>query len=194
VLTLYFAPGLEFDGGPHRPARDRRAVRGAAALDGQEGATVGRLPGHQPRRRVPTLVIDGRPLTEVSAILFFLARRFPEARLLPDDVEGQAQAISWMSFLAATVHPARRQGLDHAREVYAIADRRLGGRHVGVGRRLFGRRHSPLPPLLALRGVAESSRRGISRNLAAHHDRMQLRPAVRKTIEIETAIGYELPA
>jgi glutathione S-transferase len=31
-------------------------------------------------------------------------------------------------------------------------------------------------------------------NLAAHHDRMMTRPAVRRTIEIEAAIGYELPA
>jgi glutathione S-transferase len=30
--------------------------------------------------------------------------------------------------------------------------------------------------------------------LTAHYQRMMARPAVRKTIEIETAIGYELPA
>jgi glutathione S-transferase len=64
-------------------------------------------------------VIDGRPLTEVAGILVYLAKRFPEAILLPaDDIEAEAQAISWMSFIAATVHPARRQGLEHARAVY----------------------------------------------------------------------------
>ena len=30
--------------------------------------------------------------------------------------------------------------------------------------------------------------------LSAHYDRMMARAAVRRTIEIETAIGYELPA
>jgi hypothetical protein len=30
------------------------------------------------------------------------------------------------------------------------------------------------------------------RNLAAHHDRMMQRPAVRKTIALEEALGYEL--
>jgi glutathione S-transferase len=35
---------------------------------------------------------------------------------------------------------------------------------------------------------------GTLANLAAHHDRMMARPAVRRTIEIEAAIGYELPA
>jgi glutathione S-transferase len=32
-----------------------------------------------------------------------------------------------MSFIASTLHLARRQGLDHVREVYGVADRRLGG-------------------------------------------------------------------
>jgi glutathione S-transferase len=31
-------------------------------------------------------------------------------------------------------------------------------------------------------------------NLAAHHDRMMLRPAVQRTLQVEAAIGYELPA
>ncbi|HKH00281.1 MAG TPA: glutathione S-transferase family protein, partial [Bradyrhizobium sp.] len=58
--------------------------------------------------KVPTLVIDGRPLTEVAAILYFLAKRFPHAELLAlDDVEADAQALPWMSFAASTLHPAR---------------------------------------------------------------------------------------
>src|SRR5271166_1526097 len=80
-----------------------------------------------PEGKVPTLLIDGRPLTEVAAILYYLAKRFPEAGLLPrDDLEADAQALSWMSFIAATLHPARARGLDHAIEVWSIADRRLG--------------------------------------------------------------------
>src|SRR6202163_3137613 len=80
-----------------------------------------------PEGKVPTLVIDGRPLTEVAAILFYLAKRYPDAGLLPrDDIEADARALSWMSFAASTLHPARRHGLDHARQVWGIADRRLG--------------------------------------------------------------------
>src|SRR5439155_21013601 len=79
--------------------------------------------------KVPTLIIDGRPLTEVAAILYYLAKRFPEAGLLPrDDIEADAQAQSWMSFAACTLHPVHRRGLDHAKEVWGIADRRLGNR------------------------------------------------------------------
>jgi glutathione S-transferase len=145
-----------------------------------------------PEGKVPTLLVDGKPLTEVAAILFYLARRFPGAKLLPrDDPEAEAQAISWMSFIAATLHPARRRGLDYAREVYGIADRRLGAcwalddysiADIHLFRlywRLFNSLH-PAPGEFA--------------NLDAHYGRMMARPAVKKTIEVEAAMGYELPA
>src|ERR1051325_5819172 len=80
-----------------------------------------------PEGKVPTLVIDGRPLTEVAATLWYLARRYPEAGLLPQygDVEGEARVISWMSFIASTVHPARRAGNDRRHEVFALAEQRF---------------------------------------------------------------------
>jgi glutathione S-transferase len=145
-----------------------------------------------PEGKVPTLIIDGRPLTEVAAILFYLAKRFPDARLLPrDDIEADAQALSWMSFAASTLHPARQRGLDYAKEVYGIADRRLGsGWALGDYSiadihlfRLYWRLANSLQP------APETFP-----NLTAHYARMMARPAVRRTIEIETAIGYELPA
>jgi glutathione S-transferase len=139
---------------------------------------------------VPALVIDGRPLTEVAAILFYLARRFPEAKLLPDDLEAEAQALSWMSFIASTVHPARRQGLEPARGVYRIAEKRLGkGWALGSYSiadihlfRLYWRFVNSLKP-----------EPGTFPNLDAHYARMMARPAVKKTIEIETKLGYHLP-
>src|SRR5439155_10729744 len=81
-----------------------------------------------PAGKVPTLLIDGRALTEVAGILFYLARRFPEAGLLPHgDIEAEAHVVSWMSFIASALHPVRKRGLDHARRVYSVADRKLGG-------------------------------------------------------------------
>jgi glutathione S-transferase len=143
--------------------------------------------------KVPALVIDGRPLTEVAAILFYLARRFPEAALLPsNDIEAEAQVVSWMSFIASTVHPARRQGLEHARTIYGIADTRLGAREWAVGSysiadihlfRLYWRFFNSLKPAP-----------GTFPNLDAHYARMMARPAVQKTIEIESKLGYHLPA
>jgi glutathione S-transferase len=145
-----------------------------------------------PEGKVPVLLIDGRPLSEVAAILFYLAKRFPEADLLPPgDIEAEAQAVSWMSFIASTLHPARRGGVDQARAVWAIADARLGDREWAIGRysiadihlfRLFWRFRGPL-----------ELQPGETPNLVAHYDRMMARPAVRRTIEIESAIGYQLP-
>ena len=154
-----------------------------------------RAPGYlalNPEGKVPTLLIDDRPLTEVAAILFYLARRFPDAKLLPiGDIEAEAQVVSWMSFVAATIHPARRQGVERSREVFAIAEQRLGGRDWAVGTysiadihlfrlywRFVGSAH-PAP--------------GTFPGLTAHYERMMARAAVRRTIEIEAAIGYELP-
>jgi glutathione S-transferase len=146
-----------------------------------------------PEGHVPLLLIDGRPLTEVAAILFYLARRFPEAGLLPaGDIEAEAQVVSWMSFIASTVHPARRQGIEHARAVYRLADRRLGDRQWAIGSysiadihlfRLFWRFRNSLHP-----APDEFP------SLSHHYARMMSRPAVQRTISIEAAIGYELPA
>ena len=192
MLTLYFAPGassmavhialheigVAFDGKPMSFRQNDMRSPDYLALN--------------PEGKVPTLVVDGRPLTEVAAILFYLARRFPEAELLPrNDIEAEARALSWMSFIASTLHPARKRGLDYAKQVYGIADRRLGNGWA-IGRysiadihlfRLYWRLANSLKP------VPETFP-----NLTAHYARMMARPAVQRTIEVESAVGYELPA
>jgi glutathione S-transferase len=191
MLTLYFAPGsssmavhitlheigVPFEGRPMSFKNDLLAPDYLKL---------------NPEGKVPTLLIDGRPLTEVAAILYYLAKRFPDAGLLPrDDIEADAQALSWMSFAASTLHPARKQGLDHAKEVWAIADRRLGNgwalQDYSIADihlfRLYWRFANSLKP------APEEFP-----NLTAHYARMMARPAVRRTIDAETAIGYELPA
>src|SRR6201993_4166033 len=134
MLTLYFSPGsssMAVHIALHEIGADfeRRLVSLAKGEQHKpEYLAV------NPEAKVPTLVIDGRPLTEVAAILYYLARRFPEAGLLPeDDPEAEAHAISWMSFIASTLHPARRRGLDHVKVVYGIADRRLGNNEWATG-------------------------------------------------------------
>jgi glutathione S-transferase len=192
MLTFYFAPGSS------SMAVHIALHEVGAAFEPRPMSFKGddlRAPEYlalNPEGKVPTLVIDGRPLTEVAAILYYLAKRFPEAHLLPrDDIEADAQALSWMSFIASTLHPARSRGLDYAKEVYGIADRRLGS-NWAIGRysiadihlfRLYWRLANSLKP------APETFP-----NLSAHYARMMARPAVQRTIEIESAIGYELPA
>ena len=112
MLTLYFAPGSS-SMAPHIALHEV-----GAPFDGRPlslGKKDTRTPGYlamNPDGRVPMLLIDGRPLTEVAAILFYLARRYPEAKLLPEgNLEAESHVVSWMSFIAATIHPARRQGI-----------------------------------------------------------------------------------
>jgi len=98
-----------------------------------------------------------------------------------------------MSFLAATVHPARRQGIEHARAVWALAERRLRGREWAVGNRFSVADIHLFRLFWRFRNSATLTPEEFP-GLSAHYDRMMLRPAVRKTIEVEAAIGYELPA
>jgi len=150
--------------------------------------------GLNPEGKVPTLVIEGQVLTEVAGILYYLARRYPDAGLFPSgNIEDEAQAISWMSFIASTLHPARRQGEAKVQEVYRLAEQRLGNRMWALGEaysiadihlfRLFWRIRGSL--------AADSA---TFPNLTAHYDRMMQRPAVQKTIEVEAALGYDLLA
>jgi glutathione S-transferase len=193
MLTLFFAPGsssmavhiaLHEIGAPFEAKPMSFKKNEMRMADFLEINPVG---------KVPTLLIDSRPLTEVAGILFYLARRFPEAGLLPHgDIEAEAHVVSWMSFIASTLHLARRQGLDHVREVYGITDRRLGGGWILGERysiadihlfRVYWRMFNSLHPAS-----------GEFPSLDAHYARMMARPAVQKTIEIETMVGYELPA
>lgn len=78
---------------------------------GGVGTTSPEWKAKNPKGRVPALSgVAGRIggahdlLTEAQAILFFLARTHPDARLLPDDIAGQARAIEWMNWLSSNVH------------------------------------------------------------------------------------------
>jgi glutathione S-transferase len=148
-----------------------------------------------PEGKVPTLIVDGGPpLYEVAATLWYLARRYPAAGLLPQygDIDGEARVISWMSFIASTIHPARRQGNDRWHEVFALAEQRLGPSEWTVGRysiadihlfRLYWRFVTTLD--LPLEAYPK---------LSAHYRRMRARPAVQRTLEQEAAVGYNLPS
>jgi glutathione S-transferase len=193
MLTLYFAPGAS-SMAPHIALHEA----GLAFVD--RPISFVRKQHRSPEflainaeGKVPALRLDtGAVLTEVAAILYWIARAAPHTRLWPaDDLDAEAETLSWMSFIASTLHPARGRGLDHAQTVYAIADQRLGTRDWAVGRysiadihlfRLYWRLRSSLnldPALFP--------------SLEAHYARMMVRDAVIRTIWIERAIGYELP-
>jgi glutathione S-transferase len=191
MMTLYFAPGSS-SMAPHIALHEvGAAFEGVPLSFKQREMDKPDYLAINPEGKVPTLVIDGRPLTEVAAILFYLARTYPAAKLWPEAIEEQAHVMSWMSFIAATLHPARAKGPEHAKAVFGLADRRLGARDWAVGRysiadihlfRLFWR----------FKGSMQPAREDFP-HLSAHYARMMERDAVKRTIAAETAIGYELP-
>ena len=193
MLKLYLCPGSS-SMAPHIALHEVDAAFETHLIS--LGKKDNRTPDYlaiNPEGKVPTLLVDGRRLTEVAGILYYLARRHPEAQLWPaGDVDAEAQTVSWMSFIAATVHPARARGNDYATQIFKLADERLGNRDWAVGDRysiadihlfrLFWRFLGALKPP-----------RGSFPNLEAHYDRVMARPAVQRTIAAETAVGYDLP-
>jgi glutathione S-transferase len=59
-----------------------------------------------PKGKVPALVVNGSVLTETPAIMTFLARAYPDARLLPSgDPLVEIDALAIMSWIAGGMHP-----------------------------------------------------------------------------------------
>lgn len=109
-LTLYYAPGA-CSLAPHVALEAAGAAFDTVRLNLAEGDQ--RQPGYlalNPKGRVPTLLVDGRPLTEVIAILTYIDRRFPAAGIFPGhDPLLLARAYEAASFIASTVHVAFAQ-------------------------------------------------------------------------------------
>ena len=194
MLTLYFAPGSS-SMAAHIALNEIGTPFEARPLSFKANATqTPEIRALNPEGKVPILVIDGRPLTEVAAILFWLARRFPAAGLLPEgDIDAEAEAISWMSFVAATLHPARGKGGETARRAFGIADARLGARPWALGDR-YSIADIHLFRLFWRLRFAGQAPEGAFPRLDRHYAAMMARPAVQRACAAEAAIGYELPA
>jgi glutathione S-transferase len=104
MLTLFYAPGA-CSMAPHIVLEEGGEKYEKKRMDLSKGEQ--RTPEYMkihPLGRVPALKLDdGSPLTENTAILPFLGKRFG---LWPSDPVKEAQALSLVGFFAATVHPA----------------------------------------------------------------------------------------
>ena len=86
-----------------------------------------------PKGRVPVLVTDRGVLTEMPALLAYVAALFPAAGLMPADPFHRAQVDEVMAHLCATVHPAHahiRRGARWADDPAAIAEMARKGPEV----------------------------------------------------------------
>jgi glutathione S-transferase len=187
MITFYFSPGSS-SMATHIALNETGAPFEARPLALQKGTRTPDFLKVNPNGKVPTLVVDGTVLTEVAGTLFYLARAFPQAGLMPAGTLGEAEAVSWMSFAASTVHPAAGQGPERVAEVWRIAEQKLAGKEWCVGGkysiadihlfRLYWRVKDRF-------GLTAASHPAVH----ALHDRMLQRPAVKKTIEDEAKVA-----
>jgi glutathione S-transferase len=200
VLTLYYAPGacsmaahivLEEAGEKY----EARRVDFAKA----EQRTEAYLKIH-PMGRVPALLLDsGEPLTENTAILPYLGKRY---RLWPADPLAEARALSLLGFFATNVHPAHahiarpeRYVTDpsHFPDMQAQARKMFQDYLQQVDRVLAGRQwlsdqYSVLDPYaftFYTWGVRRELPMADLKSYTAHKDRMLARPAVQRVVADE---------
>jgi glutathione S-transferase len=57
-----------------------------------------------PRGQVPVLVADGQAITQILAIVSYLAERFAAAQFLPSDAMAKAQVLSTLAWMNNSVH------------------------------------------------------------------------------------------
>lgn len=192
-LTLFFGPGsssMATHIALHETGLPFTACRLSFARREQRSAEFLAI---NPQGKVPVLLVGNQPITEVAATLYCIAQLAPQARLWPEgDLLAQAEVLSWMSFAASTLHPARRQGIEQAQAVYSIAERRLGKRPWAVDDYSIADIHL-FRLYWRMRGSLAASLQSFPA-LETHYARMMERPAVRRTLEIESAAGYELPS
>jgi glutathione S-transferase len=200
MLTLYYAPGacsfaahivLE-EGGEKYEARRVDLAKG-------EQRTEAYLKIH-PQGRVPALLLDsGEPLTENTAILPYLGKRF---RLWPTEAIAEARALSLIGFFAASVHPAHahisrpeRYATDNScfpniqeqgRKTFHGYLQQIDG--MLAGRQWLSDSYSVLDPyafIFYTWGVRRELPMTELKNYTTFKDRMLLRPAVRRIVEDE---------
>ena len=161
-----------------------------------------------PKHKVPLLVVDGQTLSENVAIQIWIARTFPQAKLLPTNSWQELKAISLLSWCSSGMHPylsrinspsrvcdlpnsdegVRRLATEQLFENYKIADDMLAGREyffdhfTAADAHFFWcfRRGSQFD--LDLSGFV---------NCSAHFERMKCRPSVQRLLAYENAVQAE---
>jgi glutathione S-transferase len=156
-----------------------------------------------PKGKVPALLRDdGTLLTEFPAIAWYVARLNPQARLLPEGIDGEARVLELVDYLISTVHmrgftrifrasaftpttadePAVKQtGRDVVVDGLKFVSHTLGAQAYLLGdysiadATLFFLEH----------WAADRVKIPLPDNIAAHYARMRKRPAVQRALAAE---------
>jgi len=158
-----------------------------------------------PKHKVPMLSVDGKLLTESIAIQTWIARNFPQAKLLPSDPWQELQAMSLMSWCSGGIHPflarinspprvcdvpgaedsVKKLATANLMENFKIADDLLAGRE-------FFFDHFTAPDAHFFWCQRRARQFGLDlaglKNISAHFDRMLARPSVQKLYAFEKSV------
>jgi glutathione S-transferase len=161
-----------------------------------------------PKHKVPLLVVDGQPLSENVAIQIWIARTFPQARLLPADPWQELKAISLLAWCSSGIHPylsrinspprvcdvpgsadsVRKLAAEQLFENYKIADDLLAGRDYFFDHFTAADAHFFW---CFRRGGQFDLDLSAFANCTAHFERMQRRASVQKLLSYEKSVQAE---
>ncbi len=206
MLTLYFSPGA-CSTASHIGIEECGAAYTEhpvyIAKGEQKTAEYAKI---NPRGKVPALAVDDRIITENTAILTYLGRRFPESGLLPADPVDEANCIGTMAWFSNIVHPSYQRIMRPER----FAEGEAGMANVKeMGRKSFWANLEEIDGMLAGRewfiggkfsaadayglvfyGWATRSEFPVSKlaNYTAFKERMLKRPKVMKVLQSEQSV------
>ena len=159
-----------------------------------------------PKGTIPTLVRDdGSAITEFQAIAWWLARRYPKAKLLPDDLDSEMRVLETLDYVVGTLH-----GQGYTRIFTTNNYSANEAEHAAIqarGREIVSAGFDVMNTLLAGKDYvagsfsiadaalfyvefwADKIKLALPPNCLVHYQRMLLRPAVRQVLLEE---GYRL--
>ena len=161
--------------------------------------------------KVPTLVVDGEPLTENIAILTYLNGAYPDANLLPrpSDELDRLRQLADLCFCSATLHPivtrirmpqffvsedsirsVWEKGCEAMNEYFGLVNERLSDRPWW-----YGETWSVVDAYLYWiywRSVGADYDVGPFTNFSAHASRMEERPSTQRALARESKLQAQL--
>jgi glutathione S-transferase len=155
---------------------------------------------------VPSLVVDGKILTENVAIHQWVHRTFPGAKILPSDPWDELQAISLHAWCASGIHPYLSRinnpgkvcdGPGAADSVVKLATEALFENFQVADDLLAGREyffdHFTAPDAHFFWCCRRATQLGVGLsdflNVTSHFERMQERPSVKKLLAYEKEVN-----
>ena len=153
-----------------------------------------------PKHKVPTLLIDGRPLTENVAMALWMTRAFPHAGILPSDPDDEVRAVSIMAWCASGIHPhltpnarpanycdlpGSEESVKRVANVMLFEDLRIADEML-AGREWFFDHFTAADAYFYwcfMRAISFKLDLSEFKNCHSHYQRMLARPSVQKLVE-----------